>query len=73
MKYRNVLTAAYQVRDPQTWGNARFVANQLEHIFIQHAQRCVKETPDNGQRLLTLTPADIIPIEVPRSKPHIGF
>ena len=72
-KYRSMLTAAYQVRDPQTWGNARFVANQLERIFIQHAQRCVKESPANGQRLLTLTQADITPIEVPRSKPRIGF
>lgn len=72
-KYKSMLTAAYQVRDPQTWGNARFVANQLERIFIQHAQRCVKESPTNGQRLLTLTQDDIIPIEVPRSKPRIGF
>lgn len=72
-KYRSQLAAAYEVRDPQTWGNARFVANQLERIFIQHAQRCVKESPANGQRLLTLTQADIIPIEVPRSKPRIGF
>ena len=72
-KYKDVLTAAYQLRDPQTWGNARFVANQLERIFIQHAQRCVKENPADGQRLLTITQADIIPIEVPRSKPRIGF
>lgn len=72
-KYKSVLTAAYQVRDPQTWGNARFVANQLERIFIQHAQRCVKEKPTDRQRLLTLTQADITPIEVPRSKPRIGF
>ena len=72
-KYTSVLTAAYQVRDPNSWGNARFVANQLERIFIQHARRCVKESPANEQRLLTLTPADITPIEVPRPKPHIGF
>lgn len=72
-KYKNVLTEAYQVRDSSSWGNARFVANQLERIFIQHAQRCVKENPSNEQRLLTLTPADITPIEVPRPKPRIGF
>lgn len=73
LKYKSILAAAYKARDPQTWGNARFVTNLLERIFIQHAQRCVKEPPANGQRLLTLTPADIIPIEVPRSKPRIGF
>ena len=72
-KYRSMLTEAYQLRDPETWGNARFIANQLQRIFIQHAQRCVKESPSNGQRLLTLTQSDIIPIKVPRSKPRIGF
>lgn len=72
-KYKSVLTDAYQVRDPQTWGNARFVTNQLDRIFIQHAQRCVKEKPANGKQLLVLTPSDIIPIEVPRPKPRIGF
>jgi len=73
LKYKSILEAAYKERDPQTWGNARFVTNLLERIFIQHAQRCVKEPPATGQRLLTLTPADITPIEIPRSKPRIGF
>lgn len=72
-KYKDMLTAAYQMRDPQSWGNARFVSNQLERIFIQHAQRCVKQQPADGQRLLTITPADITPIDVPRPKPRIGF
>lgn len=72
-KFRQVLTDAYQVRDPQTWGNARFVANQLDRIYIQHATRCVREQPVDKEQLLTLTPADILPIEVPRSKPRIGF
>ena len=72
-KYRNVLTEAYRVRDPQSWGNARFVANQLERIYIQHAHRCTKERHISGKRLLTLTPSDIVPIDVPRPKPHLGF
>ena len=72
-KYKDMLTAAYQMRDPQSWGNARFVSNQLERIFIRHAQRCVKQQPADGQRLLTITPADITPIDVPRPKPRIGF
>lgn len=72
-KFRQVLTAAYQVRDPQTWGNARFVANQLDRIYIQHASRCVKEQHVDREQLLTLTPADILPIEVPKQKPRIGF
>ena len=72
-KYRGMLAQAYQVRDPQTWGNARFVANQLERIYIQHATRCVKQQPKDKSELLVLTPEDIIPIEVPRPRTRIGF
>ena len=72
-KLRQMLTAAYRVRDPQTWGNARFVANQLDRIYIQHASRCVREQPVNRKQLLTLTPDDILPVEVPKAKPRIGF
>ena len=38
-KYCDILRKAYQQRDPETWGNARFVANQLDRIYIQHAAR----------------------------------
>jgi hypothetical protein len=72
-KYRNVLTQAYQVRDPETWGNARFVANLLERIYIQHATRCVRHYPKNKHDLLMLTPDDIVAIETPRQRPKIGF
>lgn len=72
-KLREVLTSAYSVRDPQSWGNARFVANQLERIYLQHAQRCVRECPSDKEQLLWLTPADIMPIEVARARPRIGF
>ena len=72
-KYKSMLTAAYEDRDKESWGNARFVSNQLERIYIKHALRCVKENPIEGERLLTFTPSDITPIEVPRAKPRIGF
>jgi len=72
-KYRRVLSQAYQVRDPQTWGNARFVANQLDCIYIQHAARCVKQLPPKKRDLLLLTPEDIVPINIPCQKPKIGF
>lgn len=72
-KYRQVLLQAYQVRDPETWGNARFIANQLERIYIQHATRCVKHQPKDKRELLKITPEDILPIEVPRQKAKIGF
>jgi hypothetical protein len=72
-KYRSMLTQAYQVRDPETWGNARFVSNQLERIYIQHAARCVKQCPKDKRELLLLTSEDIVPIEIPRPKTKIGF
>ena len=72
-KYRSMLAKAYQMRDAETWGNARFVANLLERIYIQHATRCVSQQPRDKQDLLMLTPEDIQPVEVPRRKPKIGF
>lgn len=72
-KYRGMLVQAYQVRDPETWGNARFISNQLERIYIQHAARCVKRCPKDKRELLLLTPEDIVPIEIPRPKTKIGF
>ena len=72
-KYRLLLAKAYNQRNPQTWGNARFIANQLERIYIQHATRCVKQRPINKQQLRLLTPEDILPIDVPKEKRRIGF
>jgi len=72
-KYQGMLAQAYQVRDPETWGNARFISNQLERIYIQHAARCVKRCPKDKRELLLLTPEDIVPIEIPRPKTKIGF
>ena len=72
-KYHGMLTQAYKVRDPETWGNARFISNQLERIYIQHAARCVKRRPKDKRELLLLTPDDIVPIEVSRRKYKIGF
>ena len=72
-KYSTMLAQAYKLRDPETWGNARFVANQMERIYIQHATRCIKQQPKNKQDLLKLTPEDILPIEVPHQKTKIGF
>ncbi len=72
-KYRSIVEQAYQMRDPETWGNARFIANQLERIYIQHAIRCMKQPPAKKDELLVITPEDIVPIEVPRPKAKIGF
>jgi hypothetical protein len=60
-------------RDPQTWGNARFIGNLLERIYILHAKRCVREHPADKCQLRMLTPEDICQIEVPKPRPSIGF
>ena len=72
-RYVQLLSSAYQTRDTQTWGNARFISNQLERIYIQHASRCVKQQTKAKSELLTLTIEDIVPIEVPRPRVKIGF
>ena len=72
-KYKTVLGQAYNVRDPEIWGNARFVTNLLNRIYAVHARRCVLHEQYNPKELLKLMPSDILPIEVPKSKPHIGF
>ena len=72
-KYVGILSSAYQARDPQTWGNARFIGNQLERIYIEHASRCVEQRQKGMAALFSLTPEDIVPIEVPRQKAKIGF
>lgn len=72
-KYKLLLVQAYQHRNPQTWGNARFVANQLERIYIQHASRCVKQCPADKYQLRLISTEDILPIEVPIERNRIGF
>jgi len=72
-KYSSMLAQAYKMRDAETWGNARFIANLLERIYIQHANRCIRLQPKDKQDLLMLTPEDILPIEIPRQKTKIGF
>ena len=72
-RYRQILTQAYQQRNPHSWGNARFVSNQLERIYIQHASRCVKQHSTDKRQLRVLTSEDILPIEMPKEKRRIGF
>ena len=72
-RYSQQLATAYEVRNPETWGNARFVANQLERIYIQHATRCVRLHPDDKEQLRIITADDILPFDIPIAKARIGF
>lgn len=75
-KYRDILEKAYKDRNPEKWGNARFVANLLESIYLRHAKRCMKHKSHSSSefyKFFNITSSDIQPIEVPRDKPRIGF
>lgn len=73
VKYKQLLADAYNARDPLTWGNARFVSNLLEHIYIRHASRCVSMKSPSRKHLLCITPADVAPIAIPQPRRRIGF
>jgi hypothetical protein len=74
LKYRAVLSQAYDVRNPNNWGNARFVVNLLEHIYLVHAKRCMQsKSAHDIKSFFSITPADIQPIEVSKEKKRIGF
>ena len=65
---------AFNNRNPKTWGNARFVTNLLEEIYIQHADRCYRTS--NTRQLHTITMADIKKVVLPEEnlqKKIIGF
>jgi hypothetical protein len=72
-KYKMLLEQAYRKRDPEKWGNARFVANQLDRIYMRHAGRCVRSKRTDKATLLSITKADIEPINVPAKRKAIGF
>ena len=72
-KYKQMIENAYASRDADTWGNARFIANQLDRIYLTHAQRCVHQQSINSKQIQMLTHADIQAIDVPKPTKRIGF
>ena len=73
-KYKSVITEAYAVRNPNNWGNARFIANLLENIYLLHAKRCMRnKSNQSAKSFFNITPSDIQPIDVPIEKKRIGF
>ena len=72
-QYKKIVSKAYNQRESETWGNARFVANQLERIYIQHATRCVRMNPVDKRQMRLLTPEDVLPTDELREKSRFGF
>lgn len=75
MRYRAIIRKGYDQRDKKTWGNARFVANLLDEVYIHHAQRITGNNITDRRQFLTITAADIKPVTLPISTvpPKIGF
>ena len=75
-RYADIVRDAYEQRDPKSWGNARYVANLLDHIYTAHALRCVRQGITDPRRLCTITAADITPLPTPspqKKRQVIGF
>lgn len=72
-KYKSLLTEAYAARDADKWGNARYVANLLDHIYLLHAKRCIRKSHLKISQCFCITTADVQPIEVPKAKKRVGF
>lgn len=73
IQYKKIVSKAYNQRASETWGNARFVANQLERIYIQHATRCIKMNPVDKRQMRLLTPEDVLPADELKEKNRFGF
>ena len=73
IQYKKIVTKAYNHRDSETWGNARFIANELERIYIQHATRCVQMHPVDKRQMRLLTPEDVFPANELIEKNRFGF
>ena len=65
LRYADIVRDAYEQRDPKSWGNARYVANLLDHIYTAHALRCMRQGITDPRRLCTITAADITPLPMP--------
>ena len=70
--YKKIVSKAYNQRDAESWGNARFIANQLERIYIQHAIRCVQMHPVDKRQVRLLTPEDVLPANELIEKNRLG-
>ena len=73
IQYKKIVTKAFNQRDAESWGNARFVANELERIYIQHATRCVQMHPFDKRQMRLLTPEDVLPVNELIEKNRFGF
>lgn len=63
-RYQEVVEEAYSRKDRNHFGNARYVANILERIYLKHARRIVN-SKTKSRNILRLTIDDIVDNERP--------
>lgn len=73
LAYQCIVKEAYQKRDREIWGNARFITNLLDNIYIRHASRCMNSGIMDNMRLHKITVSDIHTIQIETNKAKIGY
>ncbi|MBR1668994.1 MAG: AAA family ATPase [Bacteroidaceae bacterium] len=75
MLFSQRVKEAYEQRDQKTWGNARYVANLLDVVYVRHAQRCMKDNIDDYEPMHSLTVRDVKKAVLAPSRParKVGF
>ena len=58
-KLRGIIAEEYANRDPESFGNGRFVANILDEIYQRHAVRCMSEHVTELAALQRFSASDI--------------
>ncbi len=72
-RFRMIVNREFSQRNIDNWGNARFIANLLDGIYIHHAERCVTSNITDINKMHKLTLSDIQPICTSPIKKKIGF
>lgn len=71
--YKSIVKDVYRKREHESWGNARFITNLLDNIYIHHAKRCMISNIEDNIKLHKITIADIHSIKTPHNRDKIGF
>lgn len=76
-RLKTIIDEGYHQRNPENFGNGRYVANLLEDIFLRHAIRCVEKNIEDLEKLHHITVADVAKQKEnafnTKATRHIGF
>lgn len=72
-RFRMIVNNEFRQKNIDNWGNARFIANLLDGIYIHHAERCVTSNITDSNKIHKLTLSDIQHIRISSIKKKIGY